>query len=105
MSEQAPTIEEIKKLVNCLRRLVSSRVQMTQEEIAELNALELKCRPYDLYGILFAEIEKLRKVVRRMINKSNVVTAYYRHDQTISNESMVELYEAQIEAEEIMGEK
>ena len=51
------------------------------------------------------EIEMLRKVVRRMINRSNVVTAYYRHDQTISNESIVELYDAQIEAEEIMGEK
>jgi len=103
MTEQKPTAEEIKRLIDLRNETISSRV-LSIDEIKELNALEIKCRPYNFFSILLDEIEALQKAVK--IQDKALDDIYQQNDLEgwyVQIEDFI--IKAKREVKQIMGEK
>lgn len=85
---------------------IGKTLEDSQEKVRELEEYNSNCISRLLHEARVKELEqqceKLENQLMRLVGKSNMVTAYARHGQSIHRDDVIDLYEQQVLAEEFL---
>lgn len=86
------------KAISILNEWMSEEADPKQAE-----SLELLFKELNEQEPLQAEIERLNRLLQKLLNKVNRVTSSYRHSGTVNPDSVAELSNRQLEIEEALN--